>query len=97
MAKKQNARRRIRQSRLSVRTSAGRQPKLEALSVLLDLTPGRDAHALARALARRLRLTDWRIELVTDDGVEWEIVPPSRNVGAPVPGTWPMRCARNRR
>jgi serine protease len=83
VAKKQNARRRIRQSRLSVRTSAGRQPKLEALSVLLDLTPGRDAHALARALARRLRLTDWRIELVTNDGVEWEIVPPSRNVGAP--------------
>jgi len=83
VAKKQNARRRIRQSGLSVRTSARRQPKLEALSVLLDLTPGRDAYALARALARRLRLTDWRIELVTDDGVEWEIVPPSRNVGAP--------------
>lgn len=81
MAKKQNARRRARQSRLAVRTPAGRQPKLEALSVLLDLARGRDAHALARALTRRLRLTDWQLEPVTDDGVEWEIVPPSRNVG----------------
>ena len=81
MAKKQNARRRTRRSRLSVRTSAGRQPKLEALSVLLDLAPGRDAQALARALARRLRLTGWRVEPVTDTGEGWEIVPPSRNVG----------------
>lgn len=81
MAKKQNARRRPRQSSVSVRTSAGRQPQLEALSVLLDTSPGRDTHALARALTRRLRLTGWQIDPVTDDGVEWEIVPPSRNIG----------------
>lgn len=81
MAKKQNVRSRPRPRRLSVLSSAGRQAKLEALTVLLDLVPGRDAHALARALIRRLRLTGWQIEPVTDDGVEWEIVPPSLSVG----------------
>ncbi len=82
MAKQPNVRRRARPSRLSVRTAAGRQPRLEALTVLLDLSPARSAHALARALTRRLRLTGWQLAPVTDDGIEWELVPPSRNVGA---------------
>ena len=80
MVKRTNARRRVR-APLSVLTPTGRQPKLEALTVLLDIVPGRDAHALARTLTRRLRLAGWQIEPVTDDGVEWELVPPSRNIG----------------
>jgi serine protease len=81
MAKKQNARRRARVN-LSVRTTAGRRPQLEALTVLLDVAAGRDAHALARSLTRRLQLAGWQLDPVTGDGVEWEIVPPSRNIGA---------------
>ena len=81
MAKKPNARRRARVN-LSVRTAAGRRPQLEALTVLLDGAGGRDAHALARSLTRRLRLKGWQLDPVTNDGIEWEIVPPSRTIGA---------------
>lgn len=82
MAKKPNVRRRAPVTPVSVRTAAGRRPQLEALSVLLDLSGGRDAHALARSLTRRLRLKGWRVDPVTSDGIEWEIVPPTRNIGA---------------
>ena len=80
MATKRSARR-ARLSQVSVRTAAGRYPKLEALTVLFDDTPDSDNRALVRALAKRLRLSRWRIEQVTNDGVEWEIVPPSRSIG----------------
>jgi len=57
-----------------------RQPKLEALSVVLAKAPGRDPAALARTLTRRIGLDGWKIEPVVDDYTEVEIVPPPRGV-----------------
>ncbi len=82
MPTKRKPRRRTTRPRLSSRASEGRQPKLEALTVVLAPAPGRDTQATARALARRLKLKGWRTEQVTADGEEWELVPPSRNVGS---------------
>lgn len=59
-----------------------RQPVLEALSVVLQAAPGRDALALARQVARRARLNGWRVEAVVEDGTEVEIVPPRRSTDA---------------
>lgn len=59
-----------------------RQPVLEALSVVLQPAPGRDALALARQIARRVRLNGWRVESVVEDGTEVEIVPRKRSIGA---------------
>jgi serine protease len=59
-----------------------RQPVLEALSVVIQPPPGRDALALARQLARKVKLTGWRVEPVVEAGTEVELVPPSRRVSA---------------
>ena len=59
-----------------------RQPVLEALSVVIQPPPGRDALALARQLARKVKLTGWRVEPVVDAGTEVEFVPPSRRMSA---------------
>jgi thermitase len=65
------------------RTLAGgdRQPVLEALSVVLQPAPGRDALALARQIARRVRLNGWRVESVVENGTEVEMVPRKRSIG----------------
>jgi serine protease len=72
-AKSANARRTL--------TGGNRQPVFEALSVLLQPAPGRDALSLARQIARHVRLNGWHIELVMEDGTEVEIVPGARNIG----------------
>jgi thermitase len=53
---------------------------LEALSVIVQTAPGRDALVLARQIARRAGLRGWRVEAVVDDGCEVEIVPPTRRI-----------------
>ena len=62
-------------------TGGDRRPVLEALSVVLQPAPGRDTLALARRIARRVRLNGWRVESVVEDGTEVEIVPPKHNIG----------------
>ena len=59
-----------------------RHPVLEAISVVIQPPPGRDALALARQLARKVKLTGWRVEPVVDAGTEVEFVPRSRRVSA---------------
>jgi serine protease len=81
MAKKQTRRKSLRMSTRRA-LAADRHPELEALSVVLQPTPGHDPFALARALTRRLRLTGWRVERVTEDGTEVELVPPDGRVRA---------------
>lgn len=83
MAKKQRKSARVR-SVIPRGTLAGgdRQPVLEALSVVLQPAPGRDGLALARQIARRVRLNGWRVEPVVEDGTEVEIVPRTRSIGA---------------
>lgn len=83
MAKRQGRGARAK-SAIRRRTLAGgdRQPVLEALSVVLQPAPGRDALALARQIARRVRLNGWRVESVVDDGTEVEIIPRTRSIGA---------------
>ena len=71
--------------------STGRHPKLEALSVVVARTQGRDPGLLVRTLARRLGLTGWRIEPVVEDGSEFEMLPPARNVS--VARAWDLTYA----
>lgn len=82
MAKRQRRSARAK-SAIRRRTLAGgdRQPVLEALSVVLQPAPGRDALALARQIARRVRLNDWRVESVVENGTEVEMVPRKRSIG----------------
>ncbi|MEK7702177.1 MAG: S8 family serine peptidase [candidate division NC10 bacterium] len=82
MAKRQRRSARAK-SAIRRRTLAGgdRQPVLEALSVVLQPAPGRDALALARQIARRVRLNGWRVESVVENGTEVEIVPRKRSIG----------------
>ena len=54
MAKKQRKRRTAAKRARQVRPPVDRQPKLEALSVVLAKAPGRDPAALARTLTRRI-------------------------------------------
>lgn len=66
-------------ARLTIR-AGGRQPEVEALSVVLQPTPGRDATALARDLMRRVKLRGWKLSPVLEDGTEVELLPPPRGV-----------------
>ena len=66
-------------ARLTIGTG-GRKPEVEALSVVLQPTPGRDAMALARDIMRRARLTGWKLSPVLEDGTEVEFLPPRRGV-----------------
>jgi serine protease len=59
-----------------------RQPQVEALYVVLQPAPGRDAAALTRQIVRRTGLARWRIEPVLESGTEAELIPPSRRVSA---------------
>jgi serine protease len=59
-----------------------RQPVLEALSMVVHLSPGADGLVLARRIARRAGLNAWRVETVVDAGTEVELVPPARTIGA---------------
>ena len=76
MAKKSG---RKRLARLTIGTG-GRQPEVEALSVVLQATPGRDTTALARDIMRRVKLTGWKLSPVLEDGTEVELLPPPRGV-----------------
>ncbi len=67
-------------TRLRLTASGGRQPQVEALSVVLQPTPGRDGTALARHLMRRVKLTGWRLSPVLEDATEIELLPPPRGV-----------------
>lgn len=79
MAKRRRGRARLRPARgRRMLQGDDRAPELEALSVLLQPPPGRDGLALARQVARRVRLTGWRIEPVVEDGSEVELVPVRR-------------------
>jgi hypothetical protein len=73
------------------RPPVDRQPKLEALSVVLAKAPGRDPAASARTLTRRIGLDGWKVEPVVDDYTEVEIVPPPRGVG--VARAWDLTYA----
>ncbi len=81
MAKKRERRVRAK-SRVHRRMLVGgdRQPKLEAFSIVLQPAPGYDARALARQIARRVRLDGWRIESIVADGTDIEIVPAKRSI-----------------
>ena len=59
-----------------------RRPVLEAISVVVQPAPGRDGMALARQVARRAKLTGWRIEPVVEDGCEVELLSPPRRPNA---------------
>ncbi len=74
--------RRGRTRRTLPRADGGRQPVVEAFSVVLQPAPGRDALAVARDIARRVGLVGWRVEPVVEAGTEVEIVPRARSVGA---------------
>jgi serine protease len=65
-------------TRLRLTASGGRQPHVEALSVVLQPTPGRDGTALD--LMRRVKLTGWRLSPVLEDASEVELLPPPRGV-----------------
>jgi serine protease len=92
VAKKQQRRARTTPTRrLRAVTGRDRQPVVEAISVLLQPAPGRDGFALAREIARRVRLTGWRVEPVVENGTEVEIVPPKR--GVPTPRAWDLTYA----
>ena len=91
MAKKQRKRRTAVKRTGQVRPPVDRQPKLEALSVVLAKAPGRDPAALARTLTRRIGLNGWKIEAVVDDYTEVEIVPPPRGVS--VARAWDLTYA----
>lgn len=75
------SRRRGRQRPARVRRSlpaGNRQPQFEALYAVLQPGPGRDAAVLAKQIARRTRLTGWRVEPVVENGTEVELVPSRR-------------------
>ncbi len=67
-----------KKTRRRAAATGGRQPVFEAMSVLLQPSPGRDGIAVARAVARRVRLTGWTIDPIVEDGTEVELVPPRR-------------------
>jgi serine protease len=91
MAKKQRSRGTSSKRRRRAPPSTNRQPKLEALSVVLARTPGRDPAGLVRTLTRRLGLTGWKVEPVVEDGTEVEILPPARGVS--VARAWDLTYA----
>jgi serine protease len=80
VAKKRRRQRETAKRRRQTGLPADRQPKLEALSIVLAQTPGRDSKALVRTLMRRIRLDGWTVEPVVEDGTEVEMVPPPRGV-----------------
>ena len=77
-------------ARLAIGTS-GRQPEVEALSLVLQPTPGRDATALARDVMRRMKLAGWKLSPVLEDGTEVELLPPRRGVS--VARAWELTYA----
>src|SRR5688572_13012402 len=77
-------------ARLAIGTG-GRQPEVEALSLVLQPTPGRDATALGRDVMRRLKLAGWKLSPVLEDGTEVELLPPPRGVS--VARAWELTYA----
>jgi serine protease len=63
-------------------TDGDRQPRLEAISVVVQPGPGEDPLTLARRIARRVNLRRWNVEPVTADAREVEIVPVQWRGGA---------------
>lgn len=62
--------------------TASREPTLEALSVVVQPPPGREALSVAKQVARRVKIQGWRIEPVLADGTEVELVPPTTRLSA---------------
>jgi hypothetical protein len=91
VAKKRSKRHPAAKRRGQVPPAVDRQPKLEALSVVLAKAPGRDPATLARTLTRRIGLDGWKIEAVVDDYTEVEILPPPRGVS--VARAWDLTYA----
>jgi serine protease len=57
--------------------AADREATVESISLIVTPGPRRPA-PLAPAAVRRLRLTGWQLQRVTEDGTEVELVPPRR-------------------
>ena len=69
---------RRRRAPLKAVQSSGRQPQVEALTVVVDVGPVRDARSVVRELSKRIGLQRPQIQQVTADGAEWEVEPRTR-------------------
>jgi len=72
-------------------SNASRQPTLEAISVVVNPSPGQSALGIVKRLAKRTKIQDWRIEPVVADGTEVEFLPPSSRVS--IPRAWDLTYA----